>query len=167
MARPTGPSLPSVSSSLSFCPPCPAASSLSTGQRSRRGLCRTSAPPYHHPCRSSRKPELTLDTDLRSVLLILDLLLRALQTRDGWWGSNLISLFLSFHLSFYFTLSSPLARNNPTRRRKLSLQKNTHIYPATLMHTFVHHIISYQHGNSMCPRSTNSHIDSLSFSYTF
>lgn len=47
---------PSVSVSPSSCPPCPAASSPSTGRRSRMGWCRTSGPPSRHPCRGSEEP---------------------------------------------------------------------------------------------------------------
>jgi hypothetical protein len=41
---------PVVFFSPSSCPPCPAASSLSTGQRSRTGLCRTSSHQCGHLC---------------------------------------------------------------------------------------------------------------------
>lgn len=47
---------PSVSASPSSCPPCPAASSPSTGRRSRMGWCRTSGPPSRRPCRGSEEP---------------------------------------------------------------------------------------------------------------
>lgn len=57
---------PSVSASLSSYPLCPAASSLSTGQRSMMDLYKTSDPPSHHPCRWTTIHYILVGMSLRS-----------------------------------------------------------------------------------------------------